>query len=46
MDFASDITGVPLDRTEVLVVPSDAPSHELSHGQGLGVARFHGGLES
>ncbi len=46
MKFASDITGVPLGRTEVLVVPNDAPSRELSHGQVLGGAPFDGGFKS
>ena len=46
MEYASDITGVPLGRTEAIVVPNDAPSRELSHVQGLGVAPFHSGFKS
>ena len=44
--FASGITAVPLGRTEILVVPNDAPSRELSQGQGLGGARFDGAFTS
>ena len=40
--IARDITGMPLGRTEVLVVPNDAPSRELSHGQGPRLVRLHG----
>ena len=44
--FASGITGVPLARTEVSVIPNDAPFRELSHGQGPGGAHFDEGSES
>ena len=46
IDFASDITGVPFGRTEALVVPNDAPSRELSHGQVLGGGPFDGRFKS
>ena len=43
MKFASDIIGVPLGRTDVLVVTNNAPSREVSHGQAVEGARFDGG---
>ena len=45
IDFASAITGVPLGRTDVLIVPNDAPSRELSHGHGPKGAHCDGGSE-
>ena len=33
---------VPFGRTEVSIVPNDAPFRELSHGQALGGICFHG----
>ena len=37
MKFASDITRVPFDRTDVLKGANDAPSPEFSYGIILGI---------
>ena len=42
MQFASDITRVPFDRTDVLIGANDAPSPELSYGHDLKGTSFHG----
>ena len=42
----ANISLVPLDRIEVLIVPNDTPSRELSRAQGPGLARFHGGFKA
>ena len=46
IDFASNLTGVPLGRTEVLVVPNAAPFRESSREHGPRGTRIDGRYES